>query len=67
MDLGETVGKILIFCNVPQQNPTPARLILMIWVVQELIYHEIKEAKPYKLAYGMIVVYSYRLAWPRFI
>ena len=30
-------------------------LFLMIWVVQELIYHEIREAKPYKLAYGMIV------------
>ena len=28
----------------------------MIWVVQELIYHEIREAKPEKLAYGMIVV-----------
>ena len=28
----------------------------MIWVVQELIYHEIREAKPLKLAYGMIVV-----------
>ena len=28
----------------------------MIWVVKEWIYHEIKEAKPYKLAYGMIVV-----------
>ena len=25
-------------------------------VVEELIYHEIREAKPYKLAYGMIVV-----------
>ena len=36
----------------------PARLILMIWVVQEQIYHEIKEAKPQKLAYGMIVVYG---------
>ena len=23
----------------------------MIWVLQELIYHEIVEAKPYKLAY----------------
>ena len=34
----------------------PAWLILMIWVVQEYIYHEIREAKPYKLAYGMIVV-----------
>ena len=34
----------------------PACLILMIWVLQELIYHEIGKAKPYKLAYGMIVV-----------
>ena len=33
----------------------------MIWVVQEWIYHEIKEAKPYKLAYGMIVLLSYGL------
>ena len=23
MDLGETVGKILIFCNVPQHSPPP--------------------------------------------
>ena len=30
-------------------------LFLMIWVLQELIYHEIGEAKPKKLAYGMIV------------
>ena len=30
-------------------------LFLMIWVLQELIHHEIGEAKPYKLAYGMIV------------
>ena len=30
-------------------------LLLMIWVLQELIYHEIGEDKPYKLAYGMIV------------
>ena len=29
---------------------------MMIWVVQEQIYHEIREAKPYKLAYGMIVI-----------
>ena len=28
----------------------------MILVLQELIYHEIVEAKPYKLAHGMIVV-----------
>ena len=27
----------------------------MVWVLQELIYHEIGEAKPWKLAYGMIV------------
>ena len=31
-------------------------LFLMIWVLQELIYHEIGEAKPYKLAYGMMYV-----------
>ena len=34
----------------------PVWLILMIWVLQELIYHEITEAKPQKLAYGMIGV-----------
>ena len=29
-------------------------LFLMIWVLQELIYHEIGEAKPKKLAYGVV-------------
>ena len=40
----------------------------MIWVVQEYIYHEIGEAKHYKLAYGMIVVIvSYGLNPPVYI
>ena len=39
----------------------PVDLFLMIRVLQELIYHEIGEAKPYKLAYGMIVSYCYVL------
>ena len=30
-------------------------LFLMIWRLQELSYLEIEEAKPEKLAYGMIV------------
>ena len=42
-------------------------MILMIRVLQELIYHEIREAKPYKLAYGMIVVMSYGLNPPVYI
>ena len=32
-----------------------------------MIYHEIREAKPWKLAYGMIVVVSYGLNPPVYI
>ena len=39
----------------------------MIGVLQELIYHEIREANPKKLAYVMIVVVSYGLTPPVYI
>ena len=31
MDLGETVGKILIFCNVPQQVDRPDSDSVLAW------------------------------------